>query len=421
MEIRETVAGKHGQKLREANRTFEGKQRARVTESMRKEIQGMTGVDILDEGFKESEIGRQVHDLFSGDFSLKSFIKAVESGCKRIREANVAGTIQQFLRAGIQLAANNMYDKVDTSFDGMYTSMPSNKAVELYAFAFRQSFPKFKPFGEEPSQAQIAGADIQVPNRLEMKLMLSIGKDLILFDQSNQVQAQAQQIAENFPIQGDSHAVGVFLSNSPTGSYPVLDANGDPVLASQTGAMAGETTWPYNAAFTNGRGKNRLTNFTAASYETIIQLRALARQQRDPLGHKFVCNMDTIWCGTGLTDAFEILLKSELWPSSGTITSVGAGGVPKTDTTMGVQHATNLLKGKFNLVDSIWLPDTAYGICQAAKGYICQAVQPVKVSVENPMSGGSFLLGGSRYLVDEIKTWEWLEPRYSIEGSDGSA
>ena len=420
MELRETQTEKNYRTLRETNRSFGNKQRSKVLESVRRDVLETSGVDIMDEGFKESEIGRQVHDIFSPEFSIKGLIEAVGRKCRKVREANVAGTVQQFLRAGIQIAANNMYEKVDTTFDGMYQSIPSSKAVELYAFAFRQSFPKLKGFGEEPPQAQIAGADIQVANRKVLKLMLSIGEDLILFDQSNQVQAQAQQIAENFPIQSDALAVGTFISNDPTGSYAVLDANGDPVAKSATGTMAGETTWPYNAAFTQGGGQNRLTSYTAGSYETIIQLRALSRQQKDPLGHKFVCNMDTIWCGVGLTDAFDLMLESDLWPSSTTISSVAAGGAVKTDTMMGVQHAKNLLKGKFKRVDSIWLPQTAYGICQAAKGFICQQVRPVRVQVENPMSGGSFLLGGTRYKVDEIKTYEWLEPRYSIMGSEGS-
>jgi hypothetical protein len=417
MEIRETAAGKRGQKLREGNKAFEDRGRAAIVEAMRSEIKGMTGVDILSDKMKESGM----LDIFSPGFSLKGLIESVQKGCRGIREANVAGTVQQFLRAGIQLGINPLYQKVETTWDGLYQSLPSNKAVELYAAAFRSSFPKLKGFGEEPDQAVISGLDIQVPNRFVAKKLLTIGKDLVLFDQTNQVQQQAQQIAENFPIFSDSHAVGRFISNSATGSYAVLDANGDAVPVSATGAQAGESTWPYNVAFTNGAGKNRLTTFTAASYETIIQLRAMARQMKDPLGHKMLVNPETIWCGVGLTDGFELMLKSALWPSTASISSVASGGAVKTDMAIGVQHADNILKGKYNLVDSIWLPNTAYGICQAAKGFIKQVVQPVKVAVENPMSGASFLLGGTRYLIDEIWTYEWIEPRYSLLGSEGSA
>ena len=425
MEIRETAAGKHGQKLREASKSFEDKQRGKIVESMRREIKGMTGVDIMSDTFKESEIGQSIGDIFDSGFSLKGLIKAVESGCKKISEANVAGTVQQFLRAGIQMGVNSMYQKVDTTWDGMYQSLPSNKAVELYAAAFRASFPELKGFGEEPTQAQIAGMDIQIPNRLVAKKLLKIGKDLILFDQTSQVQAQAQQIAENFPIFSDSHAVGRFLSNPTTVSYAVLDANGNPVPVSATGSQAGESTWPFNSTgFTQGKGINALGANGAGvpfSFEAIIQLRVLARQMKDPLGHKMMVNPDTLWCGTGLTDAAELMLKSELYPSTASIKAVTAAFAAGTDTTIGTQHAGNILKGKFNLVDSLWLPELAYGICQAAKGFIKQVVQPVKVAVENPMSGGSFLLGGTNYLIDEIWTYEYIEPRFVLRGSDGSA
>ena len=423
MEIRETAAGKHGQKLRESNIAFEAKGRQKVLESMRKEIKSMTRLDIMESAVQESG----ALDIFGADFSLKECIRTAERYCAKVREANVAGTVQQFLRAGIQMGVNNLYAaaKVDTTWDGMYQPLPSNKAVELYAAAFRASFPELKGFGEEPTQAQIAGMDIQIPNRLVAKKLLKIGKDLILFDQTSQVQAQAQQIAENFPIFSDSHAVGRFLSNPTTVSYAVLDANGNPVPVSATGVQAGESTWPFNSTgFTQGKGINALGANGAGvpfSFEAIIQLRVLARQMKDPLGHKMMVNPDTLWCGTGITDGAELMLKSELYPSTASIKAVTAAFAAGTDTTIGTQHAGNILKGKFNLVDSLWLPELAYGICQAAKGFIKQVVQPVKVAVENPMSGGSFLLGGTNYLIDEIWTYEYIEPRFVLRGSDGSA
>lgn len=418
MEINETAAAKAGNKLRESNRKFETRSREKVLEAMRSEIKQMTGRDVLSDEFKKSGF----LDIFDPSFSIKRCVESIERGCRKMREANVAGTVQQFLRAGIQLGINPLYEKVDTSWDGMYQSLPSSKAVELYAAAYRQTFPELKGFSEEPSQAQIAGLDIQIPNRQVAKKLLTIGKDLVLFDQTNQVQMQAQQIAENFPIFADSQAVGRFISNSATGSYAVLDANGNAVAASATGSQAGESTWPFNTAFTNGGGQNRLTTLTAATYQTIIQLRALARQMKDPLGHKMVVNPDTIWCGVGLTDGFETMLKSGSFPSNTVISSVAGGGAATTSMTAGNASPAveNILKGKFNLVDSIWLPNLAYGIAQAGKGFIKQVVQPVKVTVENPMSGASFLLGASRYLIDEIWTFEWIEPRYALMGSEGS-
>ena len=44
-----------------------------------------------------------------------------------------------------------------------------------------------------------------------------------------------------------------------------------------------------------------------------------------------------------------------------------------------------------------------------------------QASVGRPMSGGSFLLGGTNYLIDEIWTYEYIEPRFVLRGSDGSA
>ena len=416
MEIRETAAGKRGAALREANRSFEDRARNHVVESMRGEIKESLGVDIMSDEAKASGL----FDIMSPSFSLKGLLEAARRGRSKVREANVAGTVQQFLRAGIQLAINNMYQKTDTTFDPMYQTLPSNKAVELYAAAFRSTFPDLKGFGEEANQAEIAGTDIQVPNQQKAVKMFTVTEEMFLFDQTSQVQQQAQQIAENFPIFADSHAAGRFMSNAVNGAYAVLDANNNAVPVSKTGTQAGETTWPWNVAFTNGGGKNRLTSYTAASYETIIQLRAMARQMLDQKGHKMLVNPDTVFCGVGLTDGFELMLKSSMWPSSATISSVAGGGAVKTDMAIGISHADNLLKGKFNLVDSIWLPNTAYGIAQAGKGFIKQMVRPVRVQVENPMSGPSFTGGLVRNKIDEIWTFEWLEPRFALLGSEGS-
>jgi len=417
MEIIETAAGKRGEKLREANRAFEDRARTQVLESMRQEIKEHTGLDVMSDEFKESGM----LDIMSSTFSIKKLAESVKRAKNTLREANVAGTLQQFLRAGIQLAVNNMYQKVETTFDGMYQSLPSNKAIELYAAAFRASFPELKGIGEEPRQAAIGAMDIQIANQTKAVRMLVLGEMAIEWDQTNQLQQQAQQIAENFPIFSDSIAVGRFASNDPAGSYAVLDANGDPVAASATGTQAGESTWPYNSTgFTNGGGKNAISS-TAASYETIIQLRAMARQMKDPLGRKMLVSPDTLVCGVGLIDAFELMLKSELYPSTANIKAVSSTFTAGTDTTIGTQHALNILKGKFNLVSSIWLPSTAYYVSQAAKGFIKQVVKPVRVQIENPLSGPSFTIGAQRYKIDEMYTYEILEPRFTIRGSDGSA
>ena len=418
MEIRETAAGKRYEKLRESNKAFENRGRTKMVESLRREVKEATGLDPCSKEFAESNY----LDIFDPDFSLKGLVESVTRARGKIREGNVAGTVQQFLRAGIQLGINGLYEKVETTFDGMYQSLPSKKAVELYAAAFRNTFPELKGFGEEPSEAGIAGMDIQVPNRQVLKKLIDIGEDLILFDQTNQVQKQATDIAENFPIMSDALAAGRFLSNSPTGSYAVLDPNGNAVAASATGTQAGETTWPFNASFTQGKGQNRLGTLTAASYQTILQLRVMGRQMLDPLGHKMMVNYDTIWTGVGLTDGFQTMLKSETFPANATISGITGTYTAGTSTGLGVaaHGVVNVLKGGYNLVDSIWFPSTAYGLAQAGKGFIKQVVFPLRTKVENPLSGGSFLRGSVRTLVDECFTYEWLEPRFAAQGSDGS-
>lgn len=408
--LRETAAAKAGQAFKEANRKkWEGQQKL-VTESLRKQIRESYGVDI-----SEAEVAGKL-DFMAPDFSIKKFQESVYKVAKTIKEANAEGMLQQFLRAGVQLMVNKDYQAVEVTMDKVYQHVPSNKAVELYAPAYRGDMPQLIGPGEEPQQAKIGAADIQIPNTTKAAKLFVVTKEMLTFDQTNQVREQAQQIAENMPIHKDSIAAGRWLSKAST----VLDAGGNYVSVSATGTQAGESTWPWNASFTNGGGQNRLSAYAAATYRTIIQLRALAKQMKDPLGRKMLVNPKTLICGVGLSDGFKEMLESDLWPSTASITAVADGGAAGTDMTMGAQHAKNILKGEYDLVESIWLPNTCYGIMQAGKGFLCQQVWPVEVVTESPVSGPSFSAQMFRQLISEFYTIEWREPRFAVLGSDGT-
>jgi len=410
IDIRETAAAKRGRTLKEANQKVWKAGQHRVVESLRRHLQETYDVDI-----SEAEVAEKL-DVLSPDFSIKGFRESVYRMARALRESNAEGMLQQFLRAGIQLAVNKEYQAVEVNFDQAYSTVSSNKAVELYAPAYRADFPEMIGPGEEAPQASIEGADIQIANQQKAAKMLTVTEEMFMFDQTNQVQEQVQQIAQNMPIFKDSWAAGKWLSKAST----VRDAGGNYVPVSATGSQAGETTWPWNTAFTKGGGKNRLSSYAAATYRTIIQLRAMAREMLDPRGHKMLVNPDTIICGVGLTDGFKEMLGSPLWPSTASIAAVQSGGAAGTDTTLGTQHATNILKGAYNLVDSLWLPNTCYGIMQAGKGFTCQQVRPVRVIAENPASGPSFSHSLFRNKIDEFWTIEWREPRFAVLGNDGS-
>lgn len=409
--LKETEAGRKAARLREANVKVWDKEKTRVSEAHRAMIQRQFGIDIA-----ESELAEWL-DFSAPSFSIKEFRESAYKALRAIgvREADSESGLQQLLRAGIQNSVNSEYQAVETNYEEIVSVMASNKAIELYAPLFRTGFPSMVEEMDEAPQVSVAGADIQIRNR-EMAALLQLSKNAIDDDQTGQLQEQAAMLGQNAKILKDSRVFLRWLSK--TGS---TDAGGGAVAVSATGAQAGESTWPWATAFTNGGGQNRLTSYTAFSYMTVIQLLLLAKQMKDPRGNKMLVKPDGLLTGVGNGFAAHEMLDSDsqFYPSSSAISAVGAG-VVGTSSAIGVQHAKNVLKGKLHIVESIWLPDTAYGTMQTGKGFTLQQRKPLEVVMENPLSGPSFSARMFRYLIDERYEVEWREPRFGQLGNDGS-
>lgn len=416
MDIKETAAGKVFLRRRESYSTAWKKYADRAMEGLRKEILRQHRIDIFSESFKE----KVSIDLSDPGFSIKRLAESVRDGCDRIREANDATVLQQLLRSGIQTRVNNEYQAVATNFEEWVSGVTSNKLIELYAPLYRAGYIAPVEDLEEPPQLSISGADLQIRNR-EKAAILTISRNMIDFDQSAQVEQQAAQVGENAKNIKDSYCYQRWLSPSAGGT----DAGGYYVPPSQTGSQAGETTWPWNTSFTKGGGANRPASYLACSYQAFIQGRVLARKMKDPKGARMLVMPDTILAGVGVADPIHEMVDpdSQFWPSTGTIKQSGTltgGGAASADTGAGTQHAKNLLKGKYNVCDTIWLPDTAYGLTQAGKGFTLQQARPLSVVQENHVSGASFSVRAFRYRIDEMYEADHREPRFSILLSDGS-
>jgi hypothetical protein len=403
MNLKETAAGKNAARLRESNSQKWGKMQDHVLESLRGQIEKAYGVDIQDE-----EVSKLM-DFTDPNFSIKSFRESAYKFFGKIREANAEGGLSQLLRAGIQLSINKEYQAVETNFEEIVGYIPSNKAIELYAPLYRAGFMGDVEEGDEPPRLSAKGADIQIRNRKKAAIF-EVTEETWEDDQTGQIQEQAQQIGENAKILKDSICFVRWLGKAGT------DAGGNAIAASQTGAQAGESTWPFNTAFSNGGGKNRLTSYAVFSFNNLIALRQLARQMKDPKGNKMLVAPDTLVGGSALTEAFEELLTSDFYAATAPIKVGGTGAA----TDLGTNYARNILKGKYNPVNSIWLPDNAYGICQAGKGFRLQQRKPLRVMQENPASGPAFTCSVFRFKIDERYEVDWTEPRFAILGNDGT-
>lgn len=407
LEVRESAGAQRQSRLREANQKAYASLQAPYQEQLRESIKRSYRLDIND-----PEVQALI-DVTSSTFSARRFQEAVYSYCAEIREANEEGAFGAILRAGVQMGVNNMYNAVPTTYEGLVKVVPSNKAIELYAPLLRAGFPRRKGTSEEPARQKAQGIDIQIKNA-ETAGMMEFAEILFEDDQTNQIAQQPSQMGQNAKIVKDAWAFQRWLGSAGT------DPGGDIIPASQTGAQAGETTWPYNVAFSKGGGQNRLTSYAAFSQTALQQAYILGLQMLDAGGRKMLVNLDTLVHGVGLEFAARALLNSQWYPATSAISSIGAGGAVGTSTGIGTNFAENVMKGLFSNVSSRWLPNKAYGLAQAGEGLILQERRPLRVLQENPMSGPAFTCRVFRFLVDERWEIDWIEPRFSVLCSDGT-
>lgn len=413
MNNNETAAHKAVARLRERNVKMESRMASAVRESLRRKTQESFRIDI------DSDEMRPMFDLTDPGFSIKAFREAAYelASRSRIYEANAEGALQQLLRSGISTSINAEYASavLDTNYQEIVTVLPTTQAVALFAPLYRAGFMQPLDPLEEPSEDAASGSDISIKPH-DFGKIFKVSKNVMDDDQTGQLSEQATQIGQNGAILKDSRVWVRLIGKAGT------DAGGSAVSASQTGAMAGESTWPWNTSFTLGGGQNRLTAYSVPTYQSLVTARVLGRKMKDPKGNRMAVNFDTLFCGVGVSDAIHEMVDSDsmFFPSTASIKAVNAGAAGS-DTGAGTTHAKNVLKGKYKVTDSVWLPDTAWGLAAAGKGFTLVQREPLSVLMESPSAGQSFAMRVHRWNIHERYEVDWREPRFAVLGNDGTA
>lgn len=397
-------------RLRESNRAtvkrmMEAQQRA-MAESLRKSYR----VNVLDE--KTFPFWDKETQSANINFSQRKFREAVYSHCYKLREANVEGALQQFLRAQINTITNGYYNLVETVHESIAQVVPSKMFIELYAPMYRGDVPRQVVRGQTFPEGRIVGEDIQMRNR-KFGIIYPFERELWEDDQSGMVAQRSADGGEQMKILKDAWSFQKFIGTA--GTY-----GDDPIPACET-VPADETSstfpWATSAVPLQGGGINRPTSYGAMT-PALIQAGDLAlMQQLDKLGNKLLVNPNTLLVGTSNKFTARTLLNSQWYP---TTTSVKIGGGAGTDSTIGTSFAENVMKGLYNLVVARFLPVKAWSVLEAGKGFVFQQRTPLEVTQENPQSGPAFSADEFRFKVRERWNVDWIEPRFAWLGNDGT-
>lgn len=345
-----------------------------------------------------------------------SFARLRESLGSKLREADTSSAFVQLLRAGIQLAVNNMYHMTETTFEKWVMTVQSKKDTEPYAPLFGLGFPgEIAKSGKYPEVGAMGG-DFKLKNR-KFGSLYAAEWELTEDDQTGQIMRNAQIMGEYMKLVVEVVVHGKLASISAGSVYANLT-----VKASET-QPSYETTWPFATSLFGG-GKNRPTSYVALTQAALVAGFQALRQQKNPLGLKMEVNPDTILCGPKYEFDSAILANSAMYPSVVSATAGAVGGV----------YAINPLKGKFDVIMSKFhfnnsgaVDDgtmTMWYLIDKSKtgqgGFVLQMRESATVINEAPNSGESFNRDLLRFKARSRFNADYIEPRFLYQGNDGS-
>jgi hypothetical protein len=330
-----------------------------------------------------------------------------------LKEAISEPTFTQLTRAAVNLIADEWYQLVPTDFEKCFQVTASKYWEELYPPMYRGGAPVRLAEQEPFRGTNLVGLDIKIRN-WKFGAMLPIARELMEDDQTGQVTARVQDLAQNMKLVQENWAMQRWI-----GTSAAAQVGQDTIPASET--YSGGVYSTSLSSGPAGTSSNRLTTYSAFSELNLQALDVLAMNMYDQNGNKILVNPNLCLTGTSIKFSAEILLSNANPYYASTVPSqlVDAGS-KQTTTNIGTTYAKNVMAGRYEVVTNRFLPATCYGIMERGKGLVVQMRIPVELTMEDPNAGESFRRDSyvwrsrSRFNVD------WIEPRFSFLGNDGT-
>jgi hypothetical protein len=368
---------------------------------LRESVKARFGIDIKEEPKKEN--GGKFPVLKEG-FSFGQLRE-------KLREANGSSNFSHLLRAGIQTIVNDMYHAVtETTYEEWCHVVASTKDEELYAPIQGIDFPGEVGPREKFGEAGMAGLNLKIKNR-KFGEIFAVEKELLMNDQTGQVQGQVALMAEYARLIPEILAYGK-LQGLGTVQYGRLK-----VPASETKPST-ETNYPWSQALVGG-GKNRPAAFTALSGPNLQAALIGIRQQLNLLGLKMLVKGTRILASPFYEFDIATILNSAYYPSGAQAAGVTGGA-----------FAQNSLKGVAQATISDFMPDQNGAISGSSKAWylvddrrpfmVVQMREAASVVQEAMDSGESFERDVMRWRLSQQSNADWIDPRFAWQQSDGS-
>ncbi len=365
-------------------------------------------------------------DMESPDFSAKELKRFVASQIKKsgrsvgFLEATTSGTLGQLLRAEVLTRAQAWYklpEQQAMSINSIPMQATSNKAGEFHA-ALHSSLVQSEVAEEQPfQQSGVKGIDVMIANHTYMGGE-SFSRILWDDDRTGLISGRAQSLAEavattqevllalRFPGGGGTFSPLVVAAD-PWTTYPTSLNDFDNTLAGIFTIRSGAT----------GLG-NRVTTFGQLGTSLLKEAAFLARRTRDRQGIRIPQRPDTLFISPTDEVAANVLMGSQYWPMVQGTQATTFLTAPSAVNPGAM--AMNPWRGAYKVVTNNYLADWSWYLGQAGKGYVYQIRDGVEIVQEAPNSGHNFERDTIRLRSRARSAQSWVDPRFWIQGSDGS-
>lgn len=347
-----------------------------------------------------------VYNFLEADGTPNPFFKwknlqeaSIKHAEANLRETEAENVFTALLRTGVNTTVNSWYQLVDVSHEKIMQTTISSKALELYAPLQRAGVPKRVQKGASFPEVKVNGLDIQLVN-WKFGAIMAIERELIDDDQTSQILDRTRDIGENMGILEDAWAFTKFIGAA--GTYA-----GDIIPASET------YTTVFSTSLTGG-GANRPASYVAFNQDSLQAAHLALRNQLDLQGNKMLVNPNTLLVGTSNTFTARTIMNSNFYVGTGAQLVGGTGG---TSTAIGVSHADNVMKGLYDIVESVFMPLKSWALGEAGRGIVFQRRDPLEMIQENPQAGNSFTVDEHRFRARARWNVDWVDPRFWYLGN----
>lgn len=371
--------------------------------SLRERLKNRYGVDVTD---------TQKFPVLQESFSWAKCRESVEKLCTRLREADSASTFTQFLKAGIQLVTNNLYEVTETTFEDWVTVIPSKHASEPYAPNHGVAFPRQIGPSEKYPEVGAAALDLQLRN-LKYGSVYALEWELYEDDQTGSFQRQAGLMGEYMKLLCEVLVYGKLAS---VANMKYIDFS---VPVSET-KPSYETTYPWaNATPLRGGAKTRPAAFGPLNQTNIQNGLIQSMNQVNLQGIRMQVGLKRLLIGPYYTFDAHVLLHSAYYPSGAA--AAGSTGGAFAENPLKSILDVSVTRYMFDQTGAISNSKAWYMVDDSKPFFVLQQREALSVIQENPQSGASFDLDQMRFKARSRQNADFIDPRFAWLGSDGSA